>query len=542
MKKLGSLNIGQRLGAGFGGIILLMMAITVIAAYQLFQSKVSIGSIINERIPTTVLVYTIKGDLSDMIGNMRSILLAGDAQNSQAELELVEQSKGFIDENTAKLEKMMDPTPEARQHLENLKGRQAIFNESRSRFLELVKGNQMEEANARFISEVRTFADDYARQVDNLVAYQASLSNQAGNQVNASIEHALLIMAALAAIASAVGITLAILVTRGIITPLNDAVVVAEMVASGDLRGAIQVNSEDEIGKLMLSLKHMNESLVRIVGEVRARTDTIASESVDIAAGTVRLSSRTEHQAESLSETAASVVELSSTVQKNGQSTEQAHQLVTSSTLAATKGGEVVAGMIKTMALIKASSTRIGDIIGVIDSIAFQTNILALNAAVEAARAGEQGRGFAVVAAEVRNLAQRSAEAAREVKLLVGDSMQKVDAGNLLVGNAGETMDEIVGAVKKVAEIMNEIAAAGREQRVGIDSVARAITDMDDITKQNTALVEEATVATKSLKDQADYLARAVSVFKLADMHETSGIATPPLLEQDVLQERLQRV
>jgi methyl-accepting chemotaxis protein len=302
---------------------------------------------------------------------------------------------------------------------------------------------------------------------------------------------------------------------RAITAPLDGAVKLARAVAEGDLTQRIEVHSTNEIGQLMQALKDMNENLVRIVGQVRTGTDTVATASSQIAAGNLDLSSRTEQQASSLEETASSMEELTSTVKQNAENARQANQLVVSTSDIAVKGGQVVEQVVDTMASIKDSSRKIADIIGVIDGIAFQTNILALNAAVEAARAGEQGRGFAVVASEVRNLAQRSGSAAKEIKSLIEDSVGKVDAGGQLVDEAGKTMGEIVSSVKRVTDIMSEIAAASQEQSSGIEQVNQAITQMDQVTQQNAALVEEAAAAAESLQDQAAKLTEAVSVFKL---------------------------
>nr|WP_041433087.1 methyl-accepting chemotaxis protein [Thiobacillus denitrificans] len=302
---------------------------------------------------------------------------------------------------------------------------------------------------------------------------------------------------------------------RAITRPLNQAVRIAESVAAGDLTQKIEVQSQDETGQLMQALKDMNVSLADIVGQVRHGTDTIAVASREIASGNADLSSRTESQASSLEETASSMEELTSTVRQNAENARQANQLVVSTADVAVKGGEVVGQVVDTMASIKDSSRKISDIIGVIDGIAFQTNILALNAAVEAARAGEQGRGFAVVASEVRNLAQRSAGAAKEIKSLIEDSVGKVDAGSKLVDEAGKTMDEIVSSVKRVTDIMSEIAAASQEQSAGIEQVNQAVGQMDEMTQQNAALVEEAAAAAESLQEQAAKLADAVSVFRL---------------------------
>ena len=311
------------------------------------------------------------------------------------------------------------------------------------------------------------------------------------------------------------GLALALWVADLVARPLRAAVNVAKQVASGDLSAEIIVGSKDETGQLLQALKQMNANLLKIVDEVRSGTDAMADVSSQIAAGNLDLSSRTKEQANSLEETAASMEELTSTVRQNADNARQANQLSISASGMAVKGGDVVSQVVETMGSINASSKKIVDIISVIDGIAFQTNILALNAAVEAARAGEQGRGFAVVATEVRNLAQRSAAAAREIKELIGDSVGKVEAGSRLVEQAGSTMNEVVASVKRVTDIMGEIMAASQEQSSGIEQVHQAISQMDQVTQQNAALVEEAAAAAGSLQEQAVNLAQVVAVFKL---------------------------
>lgn len=326
------------------------------------------------------------------------------------------------------------------------------------------------------------------------------------------------------------GILLAVIIgfllIRAIIGPLNEAVAVANAVASGDLTSRIEVNSNNETGRLLQALKTMNDNLADLVSKVRVGTDQISTASGEIASGNSDLSQRTEEQASSLEETASSMEELTSTVRQNADNARQANQLAAGASEVAVKGGAVVGQVVQTMSSINESSKKIVDIISVIDGIAFQTNILALNAAVEAARAGEQGRGFAVVATEVRTLAQRSAAAAKEIKELISDSVAKVEDGSRLVDEAGSTMDEIVNAVKRVTDIMAEISAASQEQSSGIEQVNQAITQMDEVTQQNAALVEEAAAAAESMQDQAHALTQAVSTFKLS--HGSSNtVATP---------------
>ena len=311
------------------------------------------------------------------------------------------------------------------------------------------------------------------------------------------------------------GIVGAVLIARSIIHPLNDAVKIAKIVASGDLTSKIVNSFTDEPGQLLQALSEMNTSLAMTVQKVRGSTEIIATASEEIATGNLDLSSRTEEQASSLQETASAMEQLTSTVKQNADNARQANQLAVSASDVAVNGGLLVKNVVATMGSIKDSSRKIVDIIGVIDGIAFQTNILALNAAVEAARAGEQGRGFAVVAAEVRNLAHRSAGAAKEIKILIEDSVEKVNTGSELVDQAGATMDNIVASVKHVLDIMSEIAAASQEQSTGIEEINHAVTKMDEVTQQNAALVEQAAAAAASMQEQAAHLMHEVSVFKL---------------------------
>ena len=313
------------------------------------------------------------------------------------------------------------------------------------------------------------------------------------------------------------------------------AVEVAKAISEGDFSKSVTLVKNDT-SSLLYSINVMRENLTSTIGDIRTATETISVATREIASGNLDLSNRTESQASSLEETASSMEELTSTVKQNAENARQANQLVVSTADVAVRGGQVVGQVVNTMASIKDSSRKIADIIGVIDGIAFQTNILALNAAVEAARAGEQGRGFAVVASEVRNLAQRSAGAAKEIKALIEDSVGKVDNGGKLVDEAGKTMEEIVNSVKRVTDIMSEIAAASQEQSAGIEQVNQAVGQMDEMTQQNAALVEEAAAAAGSLQDQAGQLAQAVSVFKL------DGMAYSPRVEQPVISHKVTQI
>jgi len=320
-------------------------------------------------------------------------------------------------------------------------------------------------------------------------------------------------------------LTICLLIARSITRPLEQAVAIANTVASGDLTSEIEVKSGDETGQLLRALREMNGSLQNLVGQVRAGTDTIAAASSQISSANFDLAARTEEEASSLQETASAMEQLTGTVKQNAEHAHQANLLARSASEVASKGGNVVSQVVGTMGSINESARKIVDIIAVIDGIAFQTNILALNAAVEAARAGEQGRGFAVVAAEVRQLAQRSAAAAKEIKDLISDSVEKIDTGARLVDEAGSTMSEIVASVKRVTDIMGEITTASEEQSSGIEQVNKAIAQMDQVTQRNAALVEEEASTADALRAQAEKLAVTVSVFRL---RETPAVQQEP--------------
>ena len=373
---------------------------------------------------------------------------------------------------------------------------------------------------------------EFAQVESTLLAQRSKQLSDSGSSTNAT-----LVFGGLALCGLAVG--LGMLLTRSVFAQLGAepglAVAVAERVARGDLSVEVGVRSGDT-SSLMANLAKMQASLVQVVANVRQNSESVATASAQIAQGNQDLSSRTEQQASALQQTAATMEELGTTVRHNADSARQANQLAQSASSVAAEGGQVVGKVVTTMQGITDSSRKIGDIIGVIDGIAFQTNILALNAAVEAARAGEQGRGFAVVASEVRSLAQRSAEAAKEIKTLIGRSVEQVEQGTLLVDQAGKTMGDIVGSIQRVSDIVAEITSASAEQSTGVQQVGEAVTAMDQATQQNAALVEESAAAAESLRSQAQQLVQAVAVFKLSSgdvsswssRQATSSVDVPP--------------
>ncbi|MGK5027609.1 methyl-accepting chemotaxis protein [Janthinobacterium sp. RB2R34] len=369
------------------------------------------------------------------------------------------------------------------------------------------------------LNKTRDHANELDSLLDKLSEQKEMRAKEAAEQASSVYQTSRSFMIALVLGSVAAGLALGALITRSLTRQLGGepayAARIAGAIAEGDLTVAIQTRSGDS-SSLLFAMQTMRDKLVGIVSQVRAGTETIATASSEIAQGNMDLSSRTEEQASSLEETASSMEELTSTVRQNAENARQANTLAGAASDVAGKGGAVVGQVVQTMESINASSRKIVDIISVIDGIAFQTNILALNAAVEAARAGEEGRGFAVVAAEVRNLAQRSGQAAREIKALIGDSVAQVEVGARLVQDAGLTMDEVVGSVRRVADIMQEITAASSEQSAGIEQVNIAIVQMDQVTQQNAALVEQAAAAAESMQDQATALSEIVSVFRLA--------------------------
>ena len=405
--------------------------------------------------------------------------------------------------------------PEEKRLFDEVGRLRAAYRATRQKIFDIKTAG--DDAGARVMTDTTLIKmmDDYADGVLRYAEFQKKAIDAAAAEIHHNYRAGRSMLLVLGGIEIALGALLAWALTLSITRPLTQAIAVAETVAAGDLTSRIDSSSRDETGKLLSALKRMNGNLRDIVARVRSGTDTITTASTQIATGNLDLSARTEQQAGSLEETASAMEQLTSTVKQNADNARQANALAAQASQVASRGGAVVDQVVQTMGAIHASSQKIADIIGVIDGIAFQTNILALNAAVEAARAGEQGRGFAVVASEVRSLAQRAAAAAKEIKVLIDESVQKVDDGSRLVEQAGGTMQEVVQSVVRVSEIVREITLASQEQSDGIEQVNLAITHIDEATQQNAALVEEAAAAARSMQDQASALTQAVSVFRL---------------------------
>ena len=513
MNFIKNMKLGVRLGVGFGIVLILMLTLGAISYQRLGELNAEIKDMVNVAFPKTVQANNVIDAVNNIARHLRNGYIYSGAEQ-QKSIDSIPAERKTISENLEKLDKSITSV-KGREMLKKVSEARSAYVVDQDKFFELLKVDKKADIVALMQGALRKSQSEYIKSVNDLVDFQTEVMTEDGKAAGVQAEGAQRMMLILSAVAAVLTVLFAWFITRSITVPLNEAVQVAQKVAAGDLTSDVEVNSKDETGQLMLALKDMNESLRKIVGEVRSGTEAIGSGTKQIASGNADLSQRTEEQASSLEETASSMEELTSTVKQNAENAKQANQLALGASTVAVKGGQVVSEVVTTMSSINESSKKIVDIIGVIDGIAFQTNILALNAAVEAARAGEQGRGFAVVASEVRNLAQRSAAAAKEIKALIGDSVDKVGAGTKLVDEAGKTMEEIVNSVKRVTDIMSEITAASQEQSAGIEQVNQAITQMDEVTQQNAALVEEAAAAAESLEEQAQNLQAAVAIFNI---------------------------
>ncbi|QVQ27343.1 methyl-accepting chemotaxis protein [Achromobacter deleyi] len=523
----GNFSIGARLALGFGVVLALLLALAGVSQYELTHIGQINRTITQETWTKASAISTI--DVTTRANarvNLELIVNANPAAADKLFAE-IDANRKVIDQALATLRPLFrtEETSARLRTLEEVRGR---YVKSFQSVGALLKNGERDAARQRLLEETLPILDSLQDRIIELSRLQSAEMSEAGVASQEVIREAERLNLALSGIAVALGALFAWRVTRSITRPLARAVKAAETVASGDLGQRIEAGSKDETGRLLHALQDMQEKLASAVRAIRHGSETISSASGQIAAGNADLSSRTEEQAASLEETAASMEQLASTVKQNADNARQANHLAASASEIAQRGGDVVSAVVSTMQDISASSRQISEIVSVIDGIAFQTNILALNAAVEAARAGEQGKGFAVVAGEVRSLAQRSAQAAKEIKTLIEDSASKVGEGSRQVEGAGATMQEVVTSVRHVTDIMSEIAAASQEQASGIDQVNRAVAQMDEVTQQNAALVEEAAAAAGSMQDQARELVGAVGVFRLTEDAHRRGQGEAP--------------
>jgi len=460
----------------------------------------------------SLAVLTI-GLQTDVAGIDTAVTEANNERTSFNQTRKALEGRGLSTEEKAMLDELDGLEKQNLKHFENAVGLAQQFN--------------TEDAAAVIAKKIDPLNKKSAAVLASFIAKQKAAADEALTRVDSRAGTVMTTIAIVGVVALALAALTLVVLTRSIVVPLQQAVEITQKIASGDLTGNIQAGGKDETAQLLASLQAMQTSLVNVVSNVRSGSESLSVASAEIAQGNQDLSARTEVQASALEETAASMEELASTVKQNADNSKQANQLAQNASAVAMQGGEVVAQVVDTMKGMNNASKKISDIIGVIDGIAFQTNILALNAAVEAARAGEQGRGFAVVASEVRSLAGRSADAAKEIKTLINDSVERVERGTALVDMAGSTMTEVVTSIRRVTDIMGEISSASTEQSLGVAQVGESVTQMDHTTQQNAALVEQMAAAASSLKGQAQDLVKTVAVFKLNEGSRAMSAVSP---------------
>ena len=530
MKRLPAMSIANKLLAAFAAMLAIAIVLGMFSIRQLGAVNSTATELGLQWMPKVRALLEVKADLADLhAAETHYALSQGEAarKHYQERIGVILTRLG----GTAKQYRDMMSTPDEIRVFKASALTFQAFMEEHAKLMALVEKDQGDAALVLIRGDYARLLEELDGQIDTVVKLDIDGAAQASRDGEARFSSARLSIGAMLAGSLALGQLLAFAISRAIAGPLRAAALVARRVADGDLGATIEAASRDETGPRMDALRDMNGSLVQLVRRVRAGTETIAGGSRSIAAGNLELSQRTQSQAGTLEETASSMEVLTSAVRNNAASARQANELAAAAEVA-NQGGAAVARVSGTMEAIDASARRVIDIIAVIDGIAFQTNILALNAAVEAARAGEQGKGFAVVAAEVRSLAQRAATAAKEIKTLTGDSVERIEAGTRLVGEAASTMQGVVDSIRRVTDCMHEITTASQEQSAGIEQVNRAIGDIDQVTQQNAALVEETAAAAQSLQEQAGELVKLVHVFRLG-AGEASA-APPPVRAQRI--------
>ncbi|MEH6370086.1 methyl-accepting chemotaxis protein [Pectobacterium carotovorum] len=515
--------MGYRLGAGFSFLVLMLLVIGSVAISKLSDFHEKMDEIVSQNYPLTVKSNKLIDELNNYLNNQQLLLLLKSESEINKQLALNKERSGTISELMEYLNQSVSDDKSV-AILRDIGDIRRDFLGSANKLSSLVSAGNTDAAAEEYFNVTRVTQAKYTSKVHEFIDIQDDKMTSSAREVGDSYKNALMVLATIIIISALAGLIIASLITRSVTQPLQEALGVAENVAKGDLTSEIYTERKDETGQLLSALNNMNSSLRQIVSQVRDGAETISSAASQIAAGNQDLSARTEEQASSLEETASSMEQLTSTIRNTADNTTQATDLAASASETVKKSGAMMETVTQEMRGIRDSSQRMAEIIGVIDGIAFQTNILALNAAVEAARAGEQGRGFAVVASEVRALAQRSATAAKEIKELIDDSFKKVQDGMGLVEETGVTMNSLVMNVQGVTGIISEIAQASREQSDGINQINLAVGQIDTTTQQNAALVEESAAAALSLQDQANSLARTVSVFNLGASYKSATL------------------
>ena len=523
-----SMKVGSRLALGFSTLIVIGIVVAVFGRIQLERLADEVQLLVDDRMVKVEQITEAINNINLIARSVRNIALTSDYQEMEEEKKRIDEARVRTAEIYAQLEKSIH-TPEGRDLLQKVIAASVPYYTATDKAVSLGLAHQADEARELLLrTESRALQEAYFKALEDVIAFQKNIMHATANGARDTAGTTGLLMLIVAGAATLVGVLLAWIITRSITRALggepNYASSIASEISHGNLAVEVQV-ADGNPDSLLANLRTMRDSLAKVVATVRSGSESVAAASSQIAQGNQDLSARTESQASALEETAASMEELSSTVKQNADNARQANQLAQSASTVAVQGGEVVSQVVDTMRGISDSSSKIADIINVIDGIAFQTNILALNAAVEAARAGEQGRGFAVVAGEVRTLAGRSAEAAKEIKTLITDSVNRVEQGTTLVDKAGQTMSEVVSSIRRVTDIMGEISAASSEQSAGVSQVGEAVMQMDQATQQNAALVEEMAAAASSLNTQAQDLVQAVAVFQLAQGHGVTRAA-----------------